>query len=376
MPQFALHERGWLLERYFRSYGAGRGGGPSLKIVKEAFELQFHKSAPTKKNILCIVKKFRATCSVQNGNKGHSGRPRKSRTNENAGRVFEKVLNSPKKSQRRISKELSPPITRTSLQRILKDLGAFSYKIQILHEMRPCDFASRRAYCSRVLANLYEDQTYLDNWWWSDESHFLLSGHVNRQNMRFLGWSSPEEYEQRPLHSEKVTVWCALSRHGIIGPYFFEDDNGAAVTVNSTRYRETVIERFHGDLFAFCDLNGLDFDAQVFQQDGASCHTGFGNLAYLEYLFPDHLISRKSEFPYPSHSPDLSPLDAFLWGLLKQECFHDPVPHTTAMLKTNIAKTIASVSPLSCDAMVEKIVQRMETCLSRNGEHIEHVLRA
>jgi hypothetical protein len=375
MPQLTLQERIWLCEKYLRSYGTGRQGGPSLKKVRQSFWEVFHKAAPTNRNLLKIVKKFRETGSVHNANKGHSGRPCTSRINNNAGRVLEKILISPKKSQRRISKELIPPISRSSLRRILKDLGAFSYKIQILHELRPCDFSARVSYCARVLANLYENSGYLDNLWWSDESHFLLSGHVNRQNMRFLGWERPHDYEQRPLHSEKVTVWCALSRHGIIGPYFIEDGNGVALTVNSARYRETVIDRFHGDLFAFCELKGLDFDAQVFQQDGASCHTGMGNLEYLEYLFPEQLISRRSYFPYPAHSPDLTPLDAFLWGMLKQECFHDPIPRTTAMLKTNIEKVIASVNPLSCWAMVEKIAERMEVCLARNGEHVEHVIR-
>ncbi|VEN45738.1 unnamed protein product, partial [Callosobruchus maculatus] len=36
---------------------------------------------------------------------------------------------------------------------------------------------------------------------------------------------------QVPLHSEKVTVWCALWSGGIIGPYFFENEEGVALTV-------------------------------------------------------------------------------------------------------------------------------------------------
>jgi hypothetical protein len=375
MPQFTIQERTWLVENYLCSNGTGYRHGPNLKGVRESFALRFHKAAPTNKNLLAIVQKFRTRGGVQNSNKGHSGRPPSVRTNDNAGRVFEKVVNSPKKSQRRVSKELSPSIARSSLQRILKDLGAFSYKIQILHELRPCDFAARRSHCARVLASLHDDPSFLDNWWWSDESHFLLSGHVNRQNMRFLGWERPEEYEQRPLHSQKVTVWCALSRHGIIGPYFFEDGNGAPVTVDSVRYREMVIDRFHGDLYAFCDIYGLDFNEQVFQQDGAPPHTGKGNLEYLQHLFPDHLVSRRSEFPYPAYSPDLTPLDAFLWGLLKEQCFHDPVPRTIPELKANIEREISAVNPLSCHAMVDKIIERMDLCLAKNGEHFEHVFR-
>ena len=63
---------------------------------------------------------------------------------------------------------------------------------------------------------------------------------------------NPKEYHQRPLHSDRVTVWCAVSRMGIIGPYFFEE-NGRAVTVNSVRYL-TVIEEF----FTCSPRNGND----------------------------------------------------------------------------------------------------------------------
>ena len=39
----------------------------------------------------------------------------------------------------------------------------------------------------------------------------------------------------KPLHSAKCTAWVAMSEHGIIGPYWFEED-GQTVTINSIRY--------------------------------------------------------------------------------------------------------------------------------------------
>ncbi|KAJ4426702.1 hypothetical protein ANN_26500 [Periplaneta americana] len=44
--------------------------------------------------------------------------------------------------------------------------------------------------------------------------------------------SNPRELHEKPLHNDRVTVWCAV---GILVPYFFEED-GATVTVNSQRY--------------------------------------------------------------------------------------------------------------------------------------------
>ncbi|GFT88630.1 hypothetical protein TNCV_905231 [Trichonephila clavipes] len=40
---------------------------------------------------------------------------------------------------------------------------------------------------------------------------------------------------ETPEHPEKLTVWCALWAGGIIGPYFFKNDEGHNVTVNGDR---------------------------------------------------------------------------------------------------------------------------------------------
>ena len=84
-------------------------------------------------------------------------------------------------------------------------------------------------------------QDILDDVWFSDEARFLLSGHVNSKNSIFWGTTPPEVCLQRPLHSMKCT---AISKHGIIGPYWFEDDNEQSVIVNTERYLGGYFENF------------------------------------------------------------------------------------------------------------------------------------
>jgi hypothetical protein len=67
----------------------------------------------------------------------------------------------------------------------------------------------------------------------SDEAHFHMVGYVNKQNYKFWAANNLRELHQSPLHSAKVTVWCAVSSGGIIGPCFFEDEKGQTVTVNT-----------------------------------------------------------------------------------------------------------------------------------------------
>ncbi|GFV42510.1 DUF4817 domain-containing protein [Trichonephila clavipes] len=50
----------------------------------------------------------------------------------------------------------------------------------------------------------------------SDESHFWLNGYVNKQNCCIWSEANPQVYVETPLHSEKLTVWCALWAGGIL----------------------------------------------------------------------------------------------------------------------------------------------------------------
>ncbi|GFV10707.1 hypothetical protein TNCV_1755461 [Trichonephila clavipes] len=49
-----------------------------------------------------------------------------------------------------------------------------------------------------------------------DEAHFWLNGYVNKQNCRIWSEANPQVYVETPLHSEKLTVWCALWAGGIL----------------------------------------------------------------------------------------------------------------------------------------------------------------
>ena len=53
-----------------------------------------------------------------------------------------------------------------------------------------------------------------------------------------------------------------------------------------------------------------------FQQDGARPHTASLAIECLQGYFGDQLISQNADFPWPPSSPDLSPLDLYLWGTL------------------------------------------------------------
>ncbi|GFV62981.1 DDE_3 domain-containing protein [Trichonephila clavipes] len=136
-----------------------------------------------------------------------------------------------------------------------------------------------------------------------DEAHFWLNGYVNKKNCRIWSEANPQVYVETPLHPEKLTVWCALWAGGIIGPYFFKNDERHNVTVNGDRYRALITN------FFIPELNNHDVQELWFQQDGATCHTARATIDLLKDTFGDRLISRFGPVNWPPRSCDLTPLD-------------------------------------------------------------------
>ena len=102
------------------------------------------------------------------------------------------------------------------------------------------DHLKRRNFSNCALAKLEENEEFHRKIIFSDEAHFWLNGFVNKQNMRYWSASNPIVLLETPLHPQKVTVWCGFHVGGVIGPYFFVDENDRHVTVNGVRYRATL----------------------------------------------------------------------------------------------------------------------------------------
>ena len=211
-------------------------------------------------------------------------------TPEKVGRVREAVVRSPTRSARRHAVELG--MSESTLRRILhKDLGFHPYKMMIIQTLNKGDYQQCSAFAELMLEIIEENEDAIIMM--SDEAHFHLNGSVNKQNFRYWAPQIPHEVHERPLHSLKVTVWCAVDKVGIIGPYFFEE-NGITTTVNSARYIDMI------NNFLEPELRSQRINQNVwFQQDGATAHTARAAMAFVRAMFPDHLISWCDDVPWP-----------------------------------------------------------------------------
>ncbi|GFV62438.1 transposable element Tc3 transposase [Trichonephila clavipes] len=200
----------------------------------------------------------------------------------------------------------------------------------------------------------------------SDEAHFWLNGNVNKQNCRIWSEANPQVYVETPLHPEKLTVWCALWAGGIIGPYFFKNDEGHNVTVNGDRYRAMITN------FFIPELNNHDVKELRFQKDGATCHTARATIDLLKDTLGDRLILRFGPVNWPPRSCDLTPLDYFLWGYVKSLVYVDK-PQTLDHLEDNIRRFIADIRPQMLEKVFENWTSRLDYIRASRGNPMPEI---
>ena len=103
-----------------------------------------------------------------------------------------------------------------------------------------------------------------------------------------------------------------------------------------------------------------------FQQDGATAHTAGEVMDWLKRRFFGRLISHRSEFQWPSRSPDLSPLDFYLWGFVKERVFRSR-PANIRELKVVITDIIQSTDVNTLRSVVINFCQLINKCIMANG---------
>ena len=358
MEQWSSEHRAFVVETYFKN-------GDSVVVTQRLFRQHFNVPRrgriPSRNTINLWVQSFRSTGSALK--RKPPSRTRTVRTPANVERVRQAVLRSPRRPARRQAAALQ--MSDRTVRRILhNDLHFHPYKIAMVQQVLPRDYAVRVTFCEQMI-DMMEDETVI---LMSDEAHFHLDGFVNKQNFRYWSDENPQQLHERPLHSAKVTVWCAVSNKCVIGPYFFEE-GGLTVTVNHERYLRMLESFFIPEL----RRKRLPITRIWFQQDGATAHTAHAVMDYLKLKFRGRVISRFGDIAWPARSPDLSVCDYFLWGYLKSKVYVNR-PGTLDALKVAITQEIASIRTVLLEKVFNNFTSRLEECMVRDGQHLTDVI--
>ena len=117
-----------------------------------------------------------------------------------------------------------------------------------------------------------------------------------------------------------------------------------------------------------------DFAELYFQQDGAPPHYSLAVRAFLNQEFPHRWIGRRGAIEWPPRSPDITPMDFFMWGVLKEKVY-ERNPKTVQELRQYITESFADIGRNQelCQTVCESVIHRCHECCDNDGRNFEHL---
>jgi len=90
----------------------------------------------------------------------------------------------------------------------------------------------------------------------------------------------------------------------------------------------------------------------------------------LDATFPNRWIGRDGPTPWPPRSPDITPLDFFSWGYVKDKVFSTPVPDITN-LKARVTEHFATITEGILENRWRDIGYRLDVLRATKGAHVK-----
>lgn len=109
------------------------------------------------------------------------------------------------------------------------------------------------------------------------------------------------------------------------------------------------------------------------QLDGAPAHFSAIVREILNENFQQRWIGRGGSIAWPPRSPDLNPLDFFLWGYVKSEVYKVP-PTTRENMQLRIIQAFRPITPEMLVHVQRSFHERIPLCLQNAGSHFEQFL--
>jgi hypothetical protein len=280
---------------------------------------------------------------------------------ENTDTVKVVLQRSPSKLTRKAAAQLGTP--RHSVQQILKsDLNLYPYKMTVLPK-------SSKQISKNGIYWMGSEWGIVQQCLVSDEADFHLDGVVNKPNVQFWVSENPYVIHEMVHHALRITVWVAISSHGLLRPIFLRDsEQWALFTVNM------LCNTFMPHLLA----TGLLLQTQWFMQDGARLHRANVVLDFMKDTFNSGVISNRfpdrftCEQKWPLNSLDLNPWDYFLWGFLKENVFLKKL-QTLMELRALITQACNETTEDMCSRVINITVCVKEVARC-NGSHVKHLI--
>lgn len=300
MTIYTTEERVQIIKWYY-------GNNTAAEVVARFAFMFEDRPIPTAQTVLNIVHKFESsgclkTCKKCNSEDGdNDGRQINEEREQREISVCSLAEVHAPCSSTQISTEVDVP-DRT-VRAILTRNKYHCYKVAATQEIFLEDCTLRMEFCESMMEKANENETFIRNILFTDESSFSLHGRHNPSVTRY--WSRENKHLSLPLRTQypqKVNVWAGILGDSIIGPFFIDGNLTAQKYLNLLR----------DEIIPAVRALGIDLGEIWYQQDGCPAHNARVVQQFLETTFPDRLISGRGTIKWPPRSPDLAPNDFFM----------------------------------------------------------------
>ena len=215
-----------------------------------------------------------------------------------------------------------------------------------------------------MLRGIRRDQGFLGRLLSTDESTFTQSGCINRQNLRNWTPKNPRWVrEEENQYRWKIMVWAGIIGDQVVGPHIFEGNLSG----------QGYLEFLQNTLPRLLENVPVQRKTMWWLQDGAPTHNTAPVTECLNQIFRRRWIERNGPSKWPPRSPDLNPLDFYLWGEVKDLCYHNR-PTTREDMIQRIENTFATITPAELQRVQENYAWRLRFVVDKTGGHIEPFL--
>ena len=333
-------------------YIYGLADGNALKAKRLYMERFPNRIVPDRKIFQSIHQRLRETGTLRRS--GGPGRPMTVRRVDVEETVLDMIEDEPGTSTRRIAQNLN--VSNWTVWKTLKDNLLHPYHIQRVQALLPADFAPRIAFCQWILHTLVAIPQLLTLILFTDEASFSRNAIRNFHNSHVWADENPHEVcEDRFQHQFSLNIWVGIVGDCLIGPIILP------ARLTGEVYRNFLEETLPQSLE---DVPLATRRAMWFMHDGAPAHFSVVARQFLTATYGDRWIGRSGPHLCPARSPDLNPLDYFLWGHLKSLVYSRPVENVDD-LRDRIIAGCNSIrnDPAVFERVRESMRRRLDGCI-------------
>lgn len=356
MANFSIREYHDMLLTYGESR---RNSNLAAQIYHHRFP---DRRAPTPRTFVAVSQRLLDTGSVVPRYEGRGPERRNDNIEENILNIFDE---DPQRSTRNVASELDT--SRWRVHRTLREQLLHPYHYQRVQGLLPGDYAPRVRFCRWLLRQHRLDPTFVNRILVTDEACFTRNGVYNSHNAHI--WAEENPHAIRQVHFQQrfsVNVWAGMIGDHLIGPFVLPERLTGV----------TYLRFLQDDLPILMEEVPLYTRSRMwFLHDGAPAHASRIVCEHLRDTFQHRWVGRNAPVNWPARSPDLNPMDFFLWGHMKTIVYEREVNNIDE-LRARI--TAAADSIRENQNVFERVrdnwIRRCRVCVEFGGQHIEHLL--